>query len=176
MFARPRPLRGFFIFMPSKAETHMPALTPCKVDYTTDVARIDLDRVHDWIATKSYWAGRIPRQVFDRAVRGSLCFGGIEKGTTVAFCRVITDRATFAYIADVFVDPNRRGRGLGKGLMGAVMAHPELKHLRRWLLVTADAHGLYAQHGFEALLTPERFMERCDPRVYERLAAEAASA
>ncbi len=146
------------------------------VDYTTDLARIDLDRVHDWIASKSYWAGRMPRQVFDRAVRGSLCFGAIEHGNTLGFCRIITDRATFAYVADVFVAPSRRGQGIGKGLMRAVLAHPELKDLRRWLLVTADAHGLYAQHGFEALLTPERFMERHDAGVYQRLAAEIASA
>src|SRR5262249_56736801 len=77
--------------------------------------------------------------------------------------RVITDRATFAYISDVFVDPGRRGRGIGKGLMRAVSAHPDLQDLRRWLLVTADALALYAHHGFEALATPERFMERRGP-------------
>jgi len=146
------------------------------IEYTTEPARIDLDRVHDWIARKSYWAGQMPRRVFDRAVRGSLCFAALRGGVTVAFCRVITDRATFAYVADVFVDPNHRGQGLGKGLMRAVMAHPDLQDLRRWLLVTADAHGLYAQHGFAALATPERVMERCDPDVYARLALQAAGA
>ena len=94
--------------------------------------------------------------------------------TTVGFCRVITDRATFAYVSDVFVDPEHRGQGIGKALMRTVMAHPHLQDLRRWLLVTADAHGLYAQHGFEALATPERFMERCDADVYARLAAGEA--
>jgi GNAT superfamily N-acetyltransferase len=113
----------------------------------------------------------MPRQVFDRAVAGSLCFGALKGGVTVGFCRVITDRATFAYLADVFVDPGERGQGIGKGLMRAVTAHPELQNLRRWLLVTADAHGLYAQQGFAALATPERFMERCDPNVYARLGA-----
>jgi GNAT superfamily N-acetyltransferase len=155
----------------------MPGTTfEAKVEYTTDPARIDLDRVHDWIARKSYWAGRMPRHIFDRAVGGSVCFGAIENGATLGFCRVITDRATFAYVADVFVAPSRRGQGIGKGLMHAVLAHPELKDLRRWLLVTADAHGLYARHGFEALSTPERFMERHDPGVYQRLAGELPSA
>jgi GNAT superfamily N-acetyltransferase len=148
-----------------------PANLQDNIAYTCELARIDLDRVHDWIARKSYWAGQMPRQVFDRAVAGSLCFGALKGGVTVGFCRVITDRATFAYLADVFVDPGERGQGIGKGLMRAVMAHPELQNLRRWLLVTADAHGLYAQQGFVALATPERFMERCDPNVYARLGA-----
>jgi GNAT superfamily N-acetyltransferase len=146
-----------------------PANLQDNIAYTCELARIDLDRVHDWIARKSYWAGQMPRQVFDRAVAGSLCFGALKGGVTVGFCRVITDRATFAYLADVFVDPGERGQGIGKGLMRAVTAHPELQNLRRWLLVTADAHGLYAQQGFAALATPERFMERCDPNVYARL-------
>ena len=146
------------------------------IAYTNELGRIDLDRVHDWIACKSYWAGHMPRQVFDRALAGSLCFGALKDGATVGFCRVITDRATFAYVADVFVDPAERGQGIGKGLMRAVTAHPELQDLRRWLLVTADAHGLYAREGFVALATPERFMERCDPEVYARLRARAGRA
>jgi len=154
---------------------HMPSsnLAPA-IEYTTEPARIDFDRVHHWIARKSYWAGQMPRQVFDRAIRGSLCFAAIKGGATLAFCRVITDQATFAYVSDVFVDPEHRGQGVGKGLMRTVMAHPHLQDLRRWLLVTADAHGLYAQQGFEALAAPERFMERCDPDVYARLAARQA--
>ena len=146
------------------------------IAYTSELARIDFDRVHDWIARKSYWAGQMPRAVFDCAVAGSLCFAALKAGATVGFCRVITDRATFAYVADVFVDPSYRGRGIGKGLMRAVTAHPDLQNLRRWLLVTADAHGLYAQHGFVPLATPERVMERCDPDVYARLGALAGGA
>src|SRR5262249_59784639 len=92
-------------------------------------------------------------------------------GARVGFCRVITDGATSAYVSDVFVDPTPRGRGIGRGLRAAVMAHPDLQALRRWVLVTADAHGLYARHGFEALTAPERFMERRDPDVYQRLSA-----
>jgi GNAT superfamily N-acetyltransferase len=144
--------------------------------YTCELARIDLNRVHDWIARKSYWAGQMPRAVFDRAVAASLCFAALKAAATVGFCRVITDRATFAYVADVFVDPTQRGQGIGKGLMRAVTAHPDLQDLRRWLLVTADAHGLYAQHGFAPLANPERVMERCDPHVYARLSARAGAA
>jgi GNAT superfamily N-acetyltransferase len=147
-------------------------MTQCRsvIEVTTDPTRIDLDRVHDWIARKSYWAGQMPRRLFDRAVRASLCFGAVEDGATVGFCRVISDRATFAYVSDMFVDPNHRGKGIGKAIMTAIMAHPDLQDLRRWVLVTGDAHGLYARFGFEALTTPERFMERRDPEVYQRMA------
>ena len=141
-----------------------------QIEITTELSRIDLDRVHDWIARKSYWAGQMPRSVFDRAVRGSLCFGAIDQNATVGFCRVVSDRATFAYVSDMFVDPACRGQGIGKALMERIMAHPDLQSLRRWILVTADAQGLYARHGFEALVAPERFMERHDPQVYERMA------
>jgi GNAT superfamily N-acetyltransferase len=161
------------------AATSRPPLGPdldASIAYTSELARIDLDRVHDWIARKSYWAGQMPRQVFDRAVASSLCFGALEGRATVGFCRVITDRATFAYVADVFVDPKHRGQGIGKGLMRVVTAHPDLQNLRRWLLVTADAHGLYARQGFVALARPERFMERCDPDVYARLGLRATGA
>ena len=142
---------------------------------TTDLSRMDLDRVHDWLARKSYWAGRMPRAVFDRALRGSLCFGAIKLEATVAFARVISDRATFAYVSDVFVDPAHRGVGVGKAVMAAVVAHPELQDLRLWVLATADAHGLYARYGFSPLAVPQRYMERRDAEVYARM-ADAAEA
>ena len=138
-------------------------------EITTDLSRIDLDRVHDWIARKSYWAGEMPRHVFDRAVEGSLCFGAIETDLTVGFARVISDRATFAYVSDVFVDPARRGIGIGKSIMAAVTVHPDLQDLRRWILATRDAHGLYARYGFAPVAAPERIMERSDPEVYQRI-------
>jgi GNAT superfamily N-acetyltransferase len=140
------------------------------IEITNELSRIDLDRVHAWLARKSYWAGQMPRSVFDGAVKGSLCFGAIKDGTTVGFARAISDRATFAYISDVFVDPEHRGVGIGKAIMAAIMRHPELQDLRLWLLVTADAHGLYARHGFKAPAKPERYMERRDPDVYQRMA------
>jgi len=142
------------------------------IDITTDLARIDLDRVHAWIARKRHWTGSMPRGVFERAVRGSLCFAALERGATIGFCRVISDRATFAYLSDMFVDPAQRGRGVGKAIMAVIMGHPELKALRLWLLVTADAQGLYARHGFCALGAPERYMERRDAEVYQRMADE----
>jgi GNAT superfamily N-acetyltransferase len=142
-------------------------------EITTDLSRMDLDRVHDWLARKSYWAGRMPRTVFDRALRGSLCFGAIKLDATVAFARVISDRATFAYLSDVFVDTAHRGVGIGKAVMAAVVAHPELQDLRLWVLATADAHGLYARYGFTPLAVPLRYMERRDAEVYARMADAA---
>ena len=143
------------------------------IEITTDISRIDLDRVHDWLARKSYWAGEMPRRVFDRAVRGSLCFGAIEREATVGFARVVSDRATFAYLSDVFVDPARRGLGISKAMMAAIVAHSELQSLRLWLLATADAHGLYARYGFTSPAVPQRYMERHDAEVYSRMANAA---
>jgi GNAT superfamily N-acetyltransferase len=140
------------------------------IEITTEVSRIDLDRVHNWLARKSYWAGEMPREVFDRAVRASLCFAALEGEATVGFSRVISDRATFAYVSDVFVDQERRGIGIGKRILAAIAAHPQLQDLRLWLLATADAHGLYARHGFTALAAPQRYMERRDAEVYRRMA------
>jgi GNAT superfamily N-acetyltransferase len=116
----------------------------------------------------------MPRSVFDRAVAGSLCFGALADGLTVGFARVISDRATFAYLSDVFVDPSLRGKGVGKAIMTAIVEHPELQRLRLWLLATADAHGLYAQYGFAALASAQRYMERRDPDVYARMARAGA--
>jgi GNAT superfamily N-acetyltransferase len=140
------------------------------IEITTDTSRINLDCVHGWLARKSYWAGRMPRTVFDRAVRGSLCFGALTNNTTVGFARVVSDRATFAYVSDVFVDPAHRGNGISKAIMAAMLSHRELQDLRLWVLATADAHGLYARHGFTALAAPQRYMERRDAEVYARLA------
>ena len=144
------------------------------LEITTDLSRMDFDRVHDWLARKSYWAGQMPRRVFDRALRGSLCFAAIKMGATVAFARVVSDRATFAYVSDVFVDPAHRGAGISKAVMAAVVAHPELQDLRLWVLATADAHGLYARHGFKPLAAPYRYMERRDAQVYQRMADAVA--
>ena len=125
---------------------------------STDPARLDLDVIHEFLAS-SYWAAGIPREVVERAVRHSLCFGAYEGGRQIGFARVITDHATFAYLSDVFVLPSHRGRSIGKRLMAAIMADPSLHDLRRWTLFTRDAHGLYRQFGFEAARFPERLME-----------------
>ena len=137
---------------------------------STDPARLDLDVVHGYLA-RSYWAEGIPREVVARSLEGALCFGlydGGGGGAQVGFARVITDRATYAYLADVFVLEPFRGQGLGVWMMESVMAHPDLQGLRRWSLVTRDAHDLYRRFGFTALPAPERYMEKMDPEVYRR--------
>jgi GNAT superfamily N-acetyltransferase len=125
---------------------------------TTDPARLDLDVIHGFLSG-SYWAEGIPREVVERAVRHSLCFGAYQGERQVGFARVVTDRATFAYVSDVFVLPPARGRSIAKRLMAAIMAHPDLQGLRRWTLATRDAHGLYRQFGFGEPRYPERQME-----------------
>jgi len=129
-----------------------------EVQISTDRARLDLDAVHGFLAG-SYWATGIPREVMERSFEHSLCFGAYLGGRQVGFARVISDHATFAYICDVFVSPACRGHGVGKRLMGAIMAHRDLQGLRRWTLFTRDAHGLYRQFGFEAGRYPDRLME-----------------
>ncbi len=125
----------------------------------TDPARLDRVMIHRFLSEDSYWARGIPRDVVDRAIAGSLCFGVYAPdGRQAGFARAITDRATFAYVGDVFVLPDFRGLGLSKALMAAMRAHPDLQGLRRWLLVTRDAHALYAGFGFTELPSPERFM------------------
>ena len=136
-------------------------------EISTDPDRIDLDVVHGWLAG-SYWAAGIPRETVARSIAGSLCFGIHRGARQVGFARVVSDRATFAWLGDVFVLEEERGRGLAGWLMECVLAHPDLQGLRRFLLATRDAHALYAKHGFAPLAAPERFMERHDPRVYAR--------
>jgi GNAT superfamily N-acetyltransferase len=136
-------------------------------EISTDAARIDVASVHAFLA-ESYWAHGIPRHTVEQAIRNSLCFGIYRGKQQAGFARVITDRATFAYLADVFVLPEFRGRGLSKWLMECIVAHPDLQGLRRWSLVTRDAHALYQKFGFRALATPDRWMEKHDPNVYAR--------
>jgi N-acetylglutamate synthase-like GNAT family acetyltransferase len=133
-----------------------------------DPARLDLDVIHGFLS-QSYWAQAIPRETVSRSIAGSLPFGVYAKaGGQVGFARVVTDCATFAYLADVFVCDPYRGRGISKWLMQVISAHPKLQGLRRWMLVTRDAQGLYAGCGFTALAKPERVMERVDPEIYMR--------
>ena len=128
------------------------------ITVTTDPSRLDLDVIHGFLAS-SHWATGIPREVVERAVRHSLCFGAFEGGRQVGFTRVITDFATHAYVSDVFVLPSHRGRGIGTRLMAAVVSHPDLQGLRRWTLFTRDAHALYRKFGFAEARYPERLME-----------------
>lgn len=137
---------------------------------TTDASRLDIDYIHAFL-TESYWARDIPRDVVARAIENSLNFGLFEGERQVGFARAITDRAWYAYIADVFVDESYRGKGLGKLIMEAVTSHPDLQNLRRMMLGTADAHGLYRQFGFTDVDKPERWMERGNPAVYQKSAS-----
>lgn len=132
---------------------------------STDRSKLDLDAIHRFL-TRSYWAAGIPRATIERSVENSLCFGVYDGRLQIGFARVISDFATFAYVADVYIDEHYRERGLGKELMASIMAHPDLQGLRRWSLATRDAHGLYAQFGFAPLENPERMMEIADPEVY----------
>jgi GNAT superfamily N-acetyltransferase len=132
---------------------------------SSDPARLDVDAIHAFLTT-SYWSPGIPRTVVERAIAGSLCFGLFAGDRQIGFARVITDRATFAYLADVYVLDEHRGRGLGTWLIETVVAHPALRGLRRFVLVTRDAHGLYEKFGFRAIKSPENYMELHRPDAY----------
>ncbi len=138
---------------------------PPHYEISTDRSRLDVGLIHDFLRS-SYWAQGIPRAVVERSIQHSLCFGAFLGGRQVGFARVISDFASIAYVADVFVVPEHRGRGISKLLMRAIIEHPDLQGLRRILLATRDAHGLYAQFGFEPLTHPEAFMTLHKPDVY----------
>jgi GNAT superfamily N-acetyltransferase len=134
---------------------------------TTDPARVDLDVVHGFL-TESYWCPGIPRETVKRSIENATPFSLFVAGRAAGFARVVTDRATVAYVGDVFVLPEARGRKLSVWMMECMVAHPDLQGLRRWILLTRDAHGLYARYGFTTLAAPDRWMERWDPEVYGR--------
>jgi GNAT superfamily N-acetyltransferase len=127
-----------------------------------DKARLDVTRIHGWLAS-SYWSPGIKRDLVERAIAGSHCLGADRDGEQVGFARAITDHATFAWIADVWVDQAVRGQGLGRRMVGWFVDHPDFAGIRRIGLVTADAHGVYAKLGFHAPLRPDRYMERLSP-------------
>ena len=133
---------------------------------STDRERLNLNVVHGFL-TSCYWAKGIPREVVARSIAHSLCFGIYEGGAQVGFARVVSDFATMAYLGDVFVLESHRGRGLSKWLLDCIVQHPALLNLRRWILLTRDAHELYSQFGFAPLKAPERYMELHRPDVYE---------
>jgi len=146
------------------------------VDYeiTSDPARIDVDAAHAFLS-RAYWSRGIPRATVARAIQHSLCFAVLCGNEQVGFARVITDRATFAYLADVYVLEAHRGQGLSKRLLKVLLAHPDLQGLRRFLLATRDAHGLYAGFGFAAPSAPQLLMEIARPGLYEAGTAPDAS-
>jgi len=135
---------------------------PSDLEISCDVGRIDVSLVHEFLRT-SYWAEGRSRETVERSIRNSLCFGAYSAGRQIAFARVITDCAVFAYLADVFVVPEFRQHGVSKALLRAILAHPDLQTLRTFSLGTRDAHGLYAQFGFEPVREPERLMAKYGP-------------
>jgi ribosomal protein S18 acetylase RimI-like enzyme len=127
---------------------------------TTDPAKINLDLVHQFLSHESYWAKNIPHPVLKRALEHSFCFMVLYKEEQVGFARVITDKATFAYLADVFILPEHQGKGLGRWLLESILNHSELQGLRSWMLATKDAHGLYEKFGFELTNNTTRIMRK----------------
>lgn len=133
---------------------------------STDQSQLDIAMIHRFLSEQSTWAVGISRPVVERAIENSLCFGGYLDGRQIAFARVITDYATFANLADVFVVPEYRSRGYGKQLIGVVLRHPSLQKLRRFTLNTGDAHGLFERFDFSAPQQPDSLMERYFPNIY----------
>lgn len=135
---------------------------------STDINKLDIHYIHHFLS-KSYWAENIPFDVVKRSADGSLCFGVYHQEKQIGFARVITDEATFAYLCDVFIDEAHRGKGLSKWLMDVILAYPGLQGLRRFMLATKDAHGLYQQFGFMPLTYTERWMHLHQPDVYKQV-------
>jgi GNAT superfamily N-acetyltransferase len=136
---------------------------------STDAGLLDIAIIHNYLANESYWANNIPVEVVEQSINNSLCFGLYHNLEQIGFARIITDKATFAYLADVFILEGHREKGLSKWLLTVIQAHPELQGLRRWMLGTRDAHGLYEQFGWSVLseeIRP-RFMQRHFPDVYK---------
>jgi GNAT superfamily N-acetyltransferase len=132
------------------------------ITLSDDKARLDIARIHGWLAS-SYWSPGIARDLVERAIAGSHCLGAYAGGEQVGFARVITDHATFAWLADVWIDESVRGQGLGRSMTRWFVDHPGFAGIRRFALVTRDAHGVYAGVGFRPLSRPERYMERLSP-------------
>jgi N-acetylglutamate synthase-like GNAT family acetyltransferase len=132
---------------------------------STDKKLLDIELIYSYLNNDSYWAQGIPRQKLENAIENSMCFGVYSHTTFAGFARVITDKATFAYLCDVFILPEFRKKDLSKGLMQTIVKHPDLQGLRRWSLATADAHGLYAQFGFSQISKPENWMEIFTPYI-----------
>lgn len=136
--------------------------------FSTDKALLDLPYIHAFLSERSYWAVGVPLDIVKRSVENSISIGIYENKKQVGFARVVTDLATFGYLADVFIDEAYRGKGLSKALVAFIFSFEELRFLRRFILATKDAHSLYAKYGFNPLKSPERFMEIARPDIYKQ--------
>lgn len=137
------------------------------ISISTDKSKLNIEYIHRFLS-QSYWAEEIPIEVVSRSIEGSICFGVYEGSRQVGFARLITDAATFAYLADVFIDAEFRGIGLSKRLVATILAHQSVQGIRRFMLATRDAHGLYKKFGFTPLTAPERWMQMHNPDVYKK--------
>ena len=135
---------------------------------STDKSRLDIDSIHEFLSTKAYWCLNIPKEKVQTAIENSLCFGVYEAGKQVGFARVITDFSTIAYLGDVYILEEYRGKGLSKWLMETIMNHEDLQGLRRWILLTGDAHELYRQYGWTNIADSTKWMELHDKNVYSK--------
>ena len=146
----------------------MTDITLHKGEYSisTDKSKLDVDSIHEFLSTKAYWCLNIPKETVQRAIQNSLCFGVYHNGKQIGFARIISDLATIAYLGDVYILEEYRGKGLSKWLMEIIMAHPDLQGLRRWILLTSDAHGLYRQFGWKEIAEPSKWMDRHNKNVY----------
>ena len=145
---------------------HCLSWTRGEFSITTDNNKISLDVVHAFLANESFWAKNIPRHTVARSITHSLCFGLFKNDEQIGYARVITDRATIAYLGDVFVLASHRGQGHSRWLMECLTSHPDLQGLRRWVLLTSDAHGLYEKFGFSAIDSPQMWMQKFNAQVY----------
>ena len=133
---------------------------------STDKSLLNTGMIYEFLSKRSYWSEGIPRVIVQKSIEGSLCFGLYNGPDQIGYARVVSDLATFAFLADVFVLENYRGDGLGKWLLACIFNHPNLQNLRRWMLVTRDAHGLYEKYGFKPLAKPDQLMEIHNPNIY----------
>lgn len=141
-------------------------MTP-EYQFSTDKSLLDITMIHQFLSQESYWAKNIPLSIVTRAIENSLCFGVYQGSKQVGFARVISDFATVAYLGDVFILPDHRGKNLSKQLMETINNHPDLQGLRRWILLTADAHELYRQFGWTDLADSTRYMEKHTRNIYQ---------
>lgn len=135
---------------------------------STERARLDVDAIHSFLSTKAYWCLNIPRERVEKSIEHSLCFGVYHGDRQIGLARIISDFSTIAYLGDVYILEEYRGRGLSKWLMETVMSYPDLQGLRRWILLTGDAHGLYRQFGWTDIAAPAKWMELHDKEVYAK--------
>jgi GNAT superfamily N-acetyltransferase len=144
-----------------------------EIEFSTDKARLDIAFIHNFLSNESYWSKGIPISVVERSIENSMAIGIYKNSSQIGFARVITDYATFAYLADVFIDSRHRGNGIAKQLIQFILTIDELTQLRRFILATADAHTLYSKFGFKQLKLPHRFMEIHKPDIYQQVGNEA---